>query len=572
MGATVTTDPLTFSCVFSDGKRATFALDDLACPELARDLLTGLAGLIHPHGSADAAGTVDLYVLALKNMVKTLAGRGFTGGARQLTRAQLAEYWMGATVSREACTRRMLQAFHAATAGLAAGAGELAAGRAYNPQANRRPLPAYHDSEWGRLIETCRALTGESYAAHKRALAAAGRGRDPREGGWTADNLRWLLARTGPQTLADVCKYAAIAPATARRRGGLARVSAELFPPLEVTAGYVLLFGAYSGIVPDGIGDLVTDDVDWAGDGAILLSYVKRRTAAESLNLPKRAVALLEQWLAHSALLRSRIPPGQRRQLWLGITRDGSAQVSAGPVHRNVIRRWGHRHGVTADDGTPLKIHRHRIRTTHHVMRDKRTWTGNGRATIDPNHSPAVEGDHYLTAATPAQQQTIEAIIEDAQHDMVRRAQPPVVMSEEEMAALVGGYPQLIAALNLGDEVIGELAGGQRDVFTAACADQLSGLHGPKGKPCPARPWVCLACPLAVFAPRHAASLLRLKAFFARQWQTMPSTEFAAVFGLYSDRIGQILDRYDPAVLAGAARQVADRDEELPLRPEELSE
>jgi hypothetical protein len=197
MGATVTTDPLTFSCVFSDGKRATFALDELACPELARDLLTGLAGLIHPHGSADAAGTVDLYVLALKNMVKTLAGWGFTGGARQLTRVQLAEYWMGATVSREACTRRMLQAFHAATAGLAAGAGELAAGRAYNPQANRRPLPAYRDSEWGRLIETCRALTGESYAAHKRALASAGRGRDPREGGWTADNLRWLLARTG---------------------------------------------------------------------------------------------------------------------------------------------------------------------------------------------------------------------------------------------------------------------------------------------------------------------------------------------------------------------------------------
>ncbi len=275
MGATVTTDPLTFSCVFSDGKRATFALDGLACPELARDLLTGLAGLVHPHGSADAAGTVDLYVLALKNMVKTLAGRGFTGGARQLTRVQLAEYWMGATVSREACTRRMLQAFHAATAGLAAGAGELAAGRAYNPQANRRPLPAYHDSEWGRLIETCRALTGESYAAHKRALASASRGRDPREGGWTADNLRWLLARTGPQTLADVCKYAAIAPATARRRGGLARVSAELFPPLEVTAGYVLLFGAYSGIVPDGIGDLVVDDVDWAGDGAILLSYVR---------------------------------------------------------------------------------------------------------------------------------------------------------------------------------------------------------------------------------------------------------------------------------------------------------
>ena len=34
-------------------------------------------------------------------------------------------------------------------------------------------------------------------------------------------------------------------------------------------------------------------------------------------------------------------------------------------------------------------------------MRNKRTWTGNARATIDPNHTPAVEGDHYLTATTP---------------------------------------------------------------------------------------------------------------------------------------------------------------------------
>ena len=42
-------------------------------------------------------------------------------------------------------------------------------------------------------------------------------------------------------------------------------------------------------------------------------------------------------------------------------------------------------------------------------MRDKSTWEGSGRATIDPNHSPEVEGDHYLTAATPAQRDAVEA-------------------------------------------------------------------------------------------------------------------------------------------------------------------
>ncbi|GAB3949658.1 hypothetical protein [Streptomyces sparsus] len=36
------------------------------------------------------------------------------------------------------------------------------------------------------------------------------------------------------------------------------------------------------------------------------------------------------------------------------------------------------------------------------------------RATVDPNHSPQVEGDHYLSAATPAQNAVVEEITRDA--------------------------------------------------------------------------------------------------------------------------------------------------------------
>jgi hypothetical protein len=74
-----------------------------------------------------------------------------------------------------------------------------------------------------------------------------------------------------------------------------------------------------------------------------------------------------------------------------------------------------------------------------------------------------------------------------------------------------------------------------------------------------------------VFAPRHAPNLLRLKAFFARQWRQMTDEHFMAVFGPYSQRVAEVLDRYDPAVLASASRQVSDRDDELPLRPEEIT-
>jgi hypothetical protein len=145
------------------------------------------------------------------------------------------------------------------------------------------------------------------------------------------------------------------------------------------------------------------------------------------------------------------------------------------------------------------------------------------------------------------------------------------VLADEDAAALARDYPQLTAALDLDDTVLTELVGGARDVFVAACADQLSGLHGAKGKPCPARPWVCLLCPLAVFAPRHAANLLRLKAFFSRQWQQMPAAQFMAVFGPYAQRIGHVLDRFDPVVPAEASAQVTDRDDEVPLRPEEAT-
>jgi hypothetical protein len=47
------------------------------------------------------------------------------------------------------------------------------------------------------------------------------------------------------------------------------------------------------------------------------------------------------------------------------------------------------------------------------------------------------------------------------------------------------------------------------------------------------------------------------------------SEHFMAVFGPYSQRVGEILDRYDPAVLAAAALQVGDSDDEIPLRPED---
>ena len=568
MPATVETDPPGIWCMFSDGRTVRFSLDGLPCPGLAEDLLTGLAGLIHPHGRVDAAGTAGVYIRAFREITRTLAAAGFTGRAADLRRPHLTGYWMGTTADRESCTRRALAAFARDGGTLHPAVAELAAGRNFNPVSNHKPLPPYREAEWERLAAACAAVADAAFAAHKEALAESARGSQPGEGRWSRENIAWLLARTGPAGAARLGQLTGCSSGVARRKSGFQDVSADLFPTLDTVIAYRLLFGICSGIVPDGIEDLAASDIDWAGDASVLLSYVKRRTSAESLNLPRRAVRLLEQWLDHSALLRSHAGPGDRERLWLGTSHSGGDMLIK-KVHRVAIQRWILRHNVTSDDGGPLKIHRSRIRTTHLSLRDKSAWAGRGRATIDPNHSPQVEGDHYLTAATPAQQHAVDTIVADAQHDLIRRAHPPAVIAGDDAADLARDYPQLVTSLGLDDSVLAELVGGTRDVFTAACADQLSGLHGPKGRPCPARPWVCLLCPLAVFAPRHAVNLLRLKAFFSRQWQQMPAAQFMAVFGPYSQRIGQVLDRFDPAVLDQAARHVADDDSELPLRPEE---
>jgi hypothetical protein len=377
MPAAISEDPLGIECVFSDGATARFDLDGLPNPRLAVDLLVGLVELIHPHGTVDAAGSVGHYVQSIRDMTRKLAATGFTGKAGDLRRARLAEYWIGASGPREACARRMLQAFHAVTGELAADVVELAAGRAFNPQRNHRQLPPYSEAEWDRLVQTCRTIVDESYAAHQQALAGAERGRHPRVGGWTPENLRWLLARMGPVSSTGFGAEVGCSQGALQQRGGFCQASAEMFPTNDTLIAYRLLFGAYTGIVPDGVDDLGVEDIDWAGDATILLSYLKRRTATESLTLPRRAVRLLEQWLSHSALLRSFAEEHLRRRLWLGLSQPGHYVIGIGSSSaRTSVQRWVLRYGVKNDDGGALKIHRSRIRTTHHAMRDKRTWAG----------------------------------------------------------------------------------------------------------------------------------------------------------------------------------------------------
>lgn len=577
MPAVVISDPPGIRCTFSDGRGTTWQARQVSDQVLVCDLLHGLARMVHPHGPVDAAKTIREYGFAIRAFARTLNGLGHRGRLTGLGRGRVTEALLGLEHRPEMMIRRVLAAcdLHDADPGVR----EIVLGRSFSrfrPYVHAEP---YSEGEWARLQAVCRQETDAALAACRRAATLAASGRDPLRHGWTDANTLHLLSRRGPLTGVDLARLTGLSRSRATDlAGGIRRRHAELFPGIGTVIAYQLLLGCYTGIVPDGISGLGVGDIDWAGDGVILLDYIKGRTCAESLTLPRSAVRLLEQWLEYSALLRSFAAPELRDQLWLRWEPAGSVGCwHSGKPGVVSLRKWVVRRGLVDDQGQPLRIHRHRIRTTFQSRRDRAAWFGSTRATIDPNHSPQVEGDYYLSATTAAQQNAVEAIVEDAQADLLRKARPPVVLNAEQAADAAAALPAAVAGMGLEGTVVGELASGAQDVFAAACASPLSGLHGPVGKPCPARPWVCLLCPLAIFTPRHAVNVMRLKSLFARQWRQMPAARFMTVFGPYAQRADEVIDafrRHDPALVAHATAEAGaldtdDADAGITLRPEE---
>ena len=92
MPAEVFEDPHGIACVFSDGRRKRVVVGQSG--PLVRDLLTGLAGLVHPHGTVDSPSAVAAYVFGARDIAGFMNGRGVRGGAGSLTRGLLAEYWI----------------------------------------------------------------------------------------------------------------------------------------------------------------------------------------------------------------------------------------------------------------------------------------------------------------------------------------------------------------------------------------------------------------------------------------------------------------------------------------------
>lgn len=575
-------NPLRVEFVFPDDTRYKAPFDTTANPVLAEELAAGLAAMVHPHGTIGTRGTAEAYATGLRGTVRWMTDDGFTGGLAQITRPLLLRYWLASSVERGDYSRALMRAAHQAGVTMAPDVVQYLHGRPLKARRKKEPLKPYTEGEWKRITAALQDVVSQAWAEHRSALAAAA---EAGEGLHTGRITRAYIARElldhGPMSNLTFQAHAECGRNEVLT-SDLTPMREALYPSAETITAYRLLLGVYTGVVPDGINSLGLGDVTWSGDSSVLLDYIKGRTGPESVNLTGRPVRLIEQWLNHSKVLRRHAPPAIREDLWIRLRRrtggntPGTGYMITGIGGGGIIRTGGAQRrlvqqtGLLDDQGNPLRIHASRLRTTYLNTLSRKGWTGN--TAIDPNHTTAVEGDRYLTAQTPAQMDAVETIIEESQANILRRALPPVVLTQEAAAKAAADLPATAAELGVTDGALAELLGGERDVFTASCKDPLSGLHGPTGKPCPARPWVCLLCPLAVFMPRHAANLLRLRSYFERQSRQMTSAQFIAVFGPYADRLDQeIIPAFPEAVLEQAAAAVMDTDAEIPVRPEEMT-
>lgn len=108
MPAELPGDPVGICCAFSDGRRSRHVVVTPDPLPLVRDLLAGLAALVHPHGSVDSPGALVAYTQGIADIARFMRERGADGGAARLSRGLLAEYWMQAGGINESVTRRML--------------------------------------------------------------------------------------------------------------------------------------------------------------------------------------------------------------------------------------------------------------------------------------------------------------------------------------------------------------------------------------------------------------------------------------------------------------------------------
>ncbi|TRW44392.1 hypothetical protein [Georgenia yuyongxinii] len=556
--------PLSLHLRFEGDAPLTLTLSHLPCPAVVRPLALALLSLTNAGGTIKTAWTARKYRDTIARFARWLDDAGFQGELRELTVAQLYDYWQQERRVYEHLNRRLL-----AAATLEAGVNRpvksevvphLTGTRVSAPKPRSTPLAAYTPGEYARLVSVCKA-TVRAARTEQRRVAGLLAGTGPSAGG-SKEWLRWLAGSSLDPIEELRERYPdgwLVSP------DALVGHRRALLPDRDTVLAYRVLLGLEFGLPAESMNCLTTADAEWQGERQLRIKFRKRRGSdAQAMHYreagPWTGPALLRDWLQISERLR--LLMNDESRLWIYFT-----EAEGGAVADFTIWRWGkHRRrfikraGLTDDGGESLQLDLRRLRTTW-TERKGRDW--HGAITIDPNRTPKVEGDHYLTRS--ADPQAAAETVEAAQKDLLRRA--------ETVALILTGDEQLADAVDGADAVSRRsmpATAGEWDMFAASCRDPYDSPFVAKGNFCTASVWSCLVCPLAVITPAKLPNLLRLENYIRRRADDLPQSEWLTVYGAaWVQLTTRILPRHSTAALTEASAVVAAEAAALPVGPGE---
>jgi hypothetical protein len=141
------------------------------------------------------------------------------------------------------------------------------AGRPAKQRQRSKPLRPYSEDQWRTIEPGLRERVTQLLAAQREVVALAERGPDASDRGLNRQNYAWLLSEQGPVRLTAAAEALGLTVDCFRdgRSVPLLATREARFPSVRAVTAARLLFGVYSGVVPDGIRDLGLNDFTWTG-------------------------------------------------------------------------------------------------------------------------------------------------------------------------------------------------------------------------------------------------------------------------------------------------------------------
>ncbi|WGR70331.1 MULTISPECIES: hypothetical protein [unclassified Bradyrhizobium] len=233
-------------------------------------------------------------------------------------------------------------------------------------------------------------------------------------------------------------------------------------------------------------------------------------------------------------------------------------------ISRRSILAFVARHGLTADDGSPLHLELSRLRKTQKA--ERYLHTQGQLEDFAVGHTIAVAARHY--ADIPALRHVHENTIADALRDALDSALKPKLMPPAIEKAVRASPEE--SGLPVPPDQVGELLDGEQDVWLASCAGFHASPFGQPGEACPTPFWGCLECANAVITARKLPALIAFDTFMIGQRALMDERSWAARFGRAHRRIvEQILPAFPPQVVAEARAAAEKPDTNLIYMPPE---